>query len=96
MDLAQATGAVETIDLAGDLEFTLVWDQTAPPTDSDLQNIRDGAAITAQLYTASGKYFVFTGLIGTLAPGVDSLEDVLKLPVTAKISGTLTYPTNLS
>lgn len=79
-----------------DLSFTLVWDQTAPPTDTDLQNIRDGASIQAQLFTASGKFFAFTGLIGTLSPGVSSLEDVLKLPVSAKINGTLTYPTNLS
>ena len=79
-----------------DLEFTMVYDDSAPPTDSDLVNLRPGVLFTAQCYTNSTKYYTLSAMVSTINPGIDSLEDVGRIPVTAKISGTLTYPTNLS
>ena len=79
-----------------DFEFVLVWDDSAPPTDTDLLNMRPGTVISGQCYTNGTKYFALSAMVSTVAPGVDSLEDVLKLPVTAKISGSLTWPTNMS
>jgi hypothetical protein len=88
------TPALTLVDV--DLSFTLVHDITAPATDSDLMNLRPGVLFTAQCYTDTAKYYTLTAMISTINPGIDSLEDVGKLPVTAKISGTLTYPVNLA
>lgn len=91
------TGRTPALTLTDvDFEFTLIYDDSTPPTDSDLANIRPGTVISGQCYVNSSKFYALSAMISTVAPAIESLEDVLKLPVTAKITGTLTYPTNLS
>lgn len=92
--LTGRTPALTLVDV--DLSFTQIYDDSAPPTDSDLVNLRPGVLFTAQCYTNATKFYTLTAMVATIEPGVDSLEDVGRIPVTAKISGTLTYPTNLS
>jgi hypothetical protein len=76
-----------------DLSFTVVWDQDAEPTATSGPNLRDGAVITAQLYTSSSAYFSVTAQVSHVEPALSGMEDVLMYSVQAKLNGSVTYPT---
>jgi hypothetical protein len=92
--LSGRTPALTLTDV--DFECTLVYDDNNPPTDTDLANIRPGTLLVVQCYTNATKFYSLSAMVSTIAPGIESLEDVHKIPVTAKISGALTWPVILA
>ena len=79
-----------------DFEFAVVWDQSTRRPTPTWRTFATARRFRASATPPAASTSRLSAVIGTLAPGVDSLEDYLKMPITAKISGTLTYPINLS
>lgn len=75
------------------LTFTLVYDNTTNPFLAANGGLKAGAPLTANCYTASAAFFVFTGLVSKVGAGVAGLEDVVMCDIEARESGgALVYP----
>ncbi len=85
----------ETLDDV-DLSFSVVWDAAAPPSDTNLLDLRPGITVAAKCFTDSTHFFLLNAIVGTVEPGIDSMESVIMYPVTAKIQGSITWPVNFS
>jgi hypothetical protein len=87
------TGRQPAATLAdADLSFTLVLDQANLPNLPTGFNIKAGSTFTAQLYVDGTRFYTGTFMTATDTPSVDGMEDVIMVPVTAKVIGTITYP----
>lgn len=82
----------------GTLSLDLVWDPDEQPTDVAVYNLRLGSQVTVKCYVDGDpsnpptKFFQFPGVVGTIGPASAVEGDVVRMPVTLGLNGTITYP----
>jgi hypothetical protein len=87
------SGRTQIATLAdGSMDFKMIWDTAAMPTDPAGLNLLPGASVTVRCYVDSTHYFEVPLIIGKITPHLPGIEDVVHYEVSAKLNGGIVYP----
>lgn len=79
----------------GTMTCDVVWDPDDPPTTEANMGLRMNAAVTIRAYTDETHFWEAPFKVGQISPAMANIDgDVVMMPVSFGLNGSVTYPTD--